>query len=258
MREQAILRGDAAGSDTERPESARAAVRVASELDVRVAWDLVLVTVLAPQLAPVLPALEASAARRIMFMFNTFEPIAPLRDAVGAGRFSFGFPMGVFTLLIHGKIHPQVRPGTTVDDPLFAQLFSAAGIPTVVERDMQSWLRSHAALVAPLMAIGVLVHTRGAGATWGEAAAHARAFAAGFALVHAQGNPILPKFVGVLASLPAWAMTPLFWILSRGKLLSDLGRLGTAEPRMLVDMMHSAALQLNVPLLAAPLLAIRP
>ncbi|WP_437539788.1 2-dehydropantoate 2-reductase N-terminal domain-containing protein [Sorangium sp. So ce726] len=241
--ERAIVRGD----------GERASVTVASSLDAATPWDLVLVTVLSPQVAAVLPTLRASTARRVMFMFNTFEPLEPLREAVGAERFSFGFPGGVFTLLIDGRIHPQVRAGTTVDDAEVAELFNAAGVPTVVERDMQSWLRSHAAMVAPLMSIGVIVHARGAGVTWKEAATHARAFAAGFEIVRAHGNAILPAAIGMSARLPRVVVAALLWMMSRTKMLSDLGRLGTAEPRMLIDMMNTAA-----PRLAAPLLAIRP
>lgn len=141
-KERAIVKGD----------GARAQVEVSASLDETVAWDLVLVTVLATQVATVLPTLKASAARRVMFMFNTFESLAPLREAVGAERFTFGFPGGVFTLLIDGKIQPQIRSGTTVSDEALAKVFETAGIPTVVEADMQSWLRTHAAMVAPLMA----------------------------------------------------------------------------------------------------------
>jgi 2-dehydropantoate 2-reductase len=236
-----------------RQDGERANVTVAASLETATDWDLVLVTVLATQVDAVLPVLRASSAGRVMFMFNTFERLEPLRDAVGAERFHFGFPGGVFTLLIDGKIRSRVRAGTTVDDVAFAELFAAAGIPTAVERDMQSWLRSHAAMVAPLMSIGVLVHKRGSGATWGESRAHARAFAAGFELVRAHGHPILPTAVSVLARLPRILVTPLFWLLSRTKMLDDLGRLGSAEPRMLIDMMSRAA-----PALAAPLVAIRP
>ncbi|WP_437328310.1 ketopantoate reductase family protein [Sorangium sp. So ce381] len=236
-----------------RGDGERAGVTVASSLDAATPWDLVLVTVLSPQVAAVLPAVRASAARRVMFMFNTFEPLEPLREAVGAERFRFGFPGGVFTLLIDGRIHPQVRAGTTVDDADVAELFNAAGVPTVVERDMQSWLRSHAAMVAPLMSIGVLVHARGAGVTWEEAATHARAFAAGFEIVRAHGNAILPAVLGMSARLPRVVVTALLWMMSRTKMSSDLGRLGAAEPRMLIDMMNTAS-----PRLAAPLLAIRP
>lgn len=236
-----------------RADGERTAVTVAATLDTTVAWDLVIVTVLAPQVAVLLPALRECKARRVMFMFNTFESIAPLRDAVGAARFSFGFPAGVFTLLVDGRIHPQIRAGTTVDDPEFARLFADAGIPTVVETDMQSWLRSHAALAAPLMAIGVLAHARGAGVTWAEARRHAHAFAAGFEIVRSGGNAILPRFAAVLAALPRVVVGALLWALSRTKMLRDLGRLGTAEPRMLIDMMAAAS-----PRLAAPLQAIRP
>jgi 2-dehydropantoate 2-reductase len=242
-KERAIVRSD----------GERAAVVVASVLDATTPWDLVLVTVLAPQVGAVLPVLRASVARRVMFMFNTFEPLEPLRETVGAQRFTFGFPAGVFTLLIDGRIRPKIRAGTTVDDAETAKLFSAAGIPTVVERDMHSWLRSHAALVAPLMSIGIIVHARGRGVTWKEATAHARASAAGVEIVRSKGHAILPSFIGMLASLPRTLVTSLLWALSRTEMIRDLGALGAAEPRMLVDMMSTAA-----PELAAPLLAIRP
>lgn len=242
-KEQAIVRGD----------GERARVEVAAALDVSTVWDLVLVTVLAPQVGAVLPTLRASAARRVMFMFNTFDPIEPLRQAVGAERFCFGFPMGVFTLLIDGRIHPQIRTGTTVDEPEFARLFSSAGIPTVVELDMHAWLRSHAALVAPLMSIGVTVHARGHGITWREAAAQAGAFAAGFAMVRGLGHAVSPGSVAVFASLPRPVVTGLLWALSRTRMLRDLGALGSAEPRMLIDQMSA-----TLPELAAPLLAVRP
>ncbi len=234
-------------------DGARAQVTVAAKLDETVPWDLVLVTVLATQVAAVLPALQASAARRVMFMFNTFESVAPLRDAVGAQRFSFGFPGGVFTLLVDGKIQPQIRAGTTVDDAELAKLFEAAGIPTVVEVDMQSWLRTHAAMVVPFMAVGTLVVARGRGVTWAEASLHAAAFVAGFAAVRSVGNALLPSGLATLPKLPRVMLTAMLWALSRTKTIRDLGALGPTEPRMLIDMMRVAA-----PEHAAALLAVRP
>lgn len=242
-KERAIVRGD----------GERAAVTVASALDTTVVWDLVLVTVLAPQVAAVLPTLRASAARWVMFMFNTFEPLDPLRDAVGEDRFTFGFPGGVFTLLIDGRIHPQVRAGTTVMHARWAQVFAAAGIPTVVEPDMHGWLRTHAAAVAPLMALGVISFARGAGVSWSEAGAYTAAFQAGFGIVRALGHEPRPAVLGTLSRLPRVVVTAMLWAMSRTKMSRDLGALGSAEPRMLIDMMSAAA-----PRLAAPLRAIRP
>ena len=67
-------------------------VLTAAKLDETVPWDLVLVTVLAFQVDALLPALGASAAKQVMFMFNTLDPLDRLREAVGPERFAFGFP----------------------------------------------------------------------------------------------------------------------------------------------------------------------
>lgn len=231
----------------------RAPVEVWASLDPSAAFDLVLVTVLAPQVAATLPALSASSARKVMFMFNTFDSIAPLREAVGAERFAFGFPGGVFCLLKEGRIEPTIRRGTTVSDAEIAELFSAAEIPTVVDDDMQSWLRSHAAMVYPLMAIGVRAVARAGGISWREAGLHADAFAAGMRIVRETGSDVRPG--GLVAALrtPRFVMAGLMWLMSRTKTLRDLGKLGEAEPRMLADMMSAAA-----PRLAAPIEAVRP
>lgn len=241
--EQAIVRTD----------GERAAVTVCAQLAPNIAYELVLVTVLATQVDAVLPSLKASAARKVMFLFNTFDAIAPLREAVGAQRFAFGFPAGIFCLLVDGRIRPAIRAGTTVDDPQTAALFEGAGIPTTIEPDMQSWLRTHAAMVAPLMSLGVIAHAQRRGVTWTEARAHAHAFRVGFDLVHAMGNLWVPKSLGTLSRLPRVLQTLLFWALSRTTMIRELGALGTTEPRMLIDMMTAAR-----PGLAAPLVAIRP
>jgi 2-dehydropantoate 2-reductase len=224
-----------------RTSGERAKVGVRAALDPAAPYDLILVTVLATQVGSVMPAIRESAARRVMFMFNTFEPIEPLRDAVGAERFSFGFPAGVFCLLVDGRIQDQVRSGTTVSDPEWARIFTAAKIPTVVDDDMHSWLRSHAAMVVPLMSIGVETVRRGRGVTWAEARKYRDALRAGFLLVITLGNSIRPPVLRTLAGLPKGFVTALLWAGSRTKMLHDLGRLGATEPRMLIDMMTAAA-----------------
>lgn len=236
-----------------RRDGARAAVSVAAALDEQTPWDLLLVTVLAPQLAQLLGAIARSHARRVMFMCNTFESIEPLRAAVGAHRFAFGFPGGVFALLVDGRIHPTIRAGTTVSDPAIAAVFTGAGIPTVVEDDMQGWLRAHAAMVVPLMAMSTVVLARGGRASWRECQRYADALVAGFAIVRAVGSVPRPAALAWAARLPRVALAAALWAFSGTSTLHDLGRLGAAEPRMLIDMMARAA-----PSLAAPLLAIRP
>lgn len=220
----------------------RAAVHVSPALDPTIAYDRVLVTVLASQVDAVLPALSASAATSIMFMFNTFEPLARLRDAVGAHRFAFGFP-AILAVLTDGVLHTQINTRglvTTVTDPAWADLLIAAGVPTVVHDDMESWLRAHAAFVVPFMIVSVAAHTRQAGITFAEARTLARATHEGFAVVRRLGNTITPAPVAALSRLPAPVIAGLLWAASRVPAVRRLGAAGPGEPRTLIDAMVAA------------------
>jgi 2-dehydropantoate 2-reductase len=220
----------------------RAAVRVSSALDATTGWDLVLVTVLVSQVDAVLPALAASAAKTVMFMFNTFEPLTRLRDAVGPSRFAFGFP-AILARVEEGKLASKVVTRgflTTVTDPAWAKVFTDAGIPAVVHADMESWLRSHAALVVPVMLASVTAHTRGSGVSWGEATNLARAMAEGLGLVRRLGNSITPAPVAMVSRLPTSLLASLLWTASRLDVIRKAGAAGYGEPRALIDAMSAA------------------
>ena len=77
--------------------------------------------------------------------------------------------------------------------------------------------------------------------------------ATGFDVVRGLGHDVKPSFVAVLSRLPRAVVASLLWSLSRTAMLRDLGALGPAEARMLVDMMTAAA-----PGKTAALLAVRP
>ncbi|WP_044987227.1 ketopantoate reductase family protein [Sorangium cellulosum] len=233
----------------------RAAVGVSAALDEAAAWDLVLVTVLAPQVDAVLPALAASAAKTVMFMFNTFEPLGRLRDAVGAARFAFGFP-AILATLDDGKLTSRIVTRgmvTPVTDAAWARVFTDAGIPAVVEPDMESWLRAHAAAVVPVMVAVATAHARKAGVSWTEAMDLARALEEGLRLVRQLGNTLTPAPIAALSRLPTPAAAALVWTLSRVEALRKTGAAGPGEPRALIDAMAAAA-----PGRTPALLAIRP
>ncbi len=128
-----------------------------------------------------------------------------------------------------GRIDPQIRRGSVSSNPEWARVFTEAGIPTEVESDMQSSLRSHAALVAPLMSTGTIAFARGAGLTWAESGAQAEALRAGVAIVRAAGNSIRPPVFGALLRFPRWLLGALLRALNRTRMLRDLGALGTAD-----------------------------
>ncbi len=221
-----------------------APVHAKGELDATTPWDLVLVPIRPQQLDGVLPPLRACAAKKIMFMFNTFEPLDGLREAVGADRFAFGFPAIVATLP-DGKLKREIVPRgqiTTVSDATWAKVFTDAGIPTVVHDDMHSWLRSHAAFIVPLMAAAAYVARRGGkGISWAEARACARAMAEGYRLVRELGNALTPSNVVALSRIPTFIVTLIIWAVSRTQMTRDLSAQGPGEGRALIDMMIASA-----------------
>ncbi len=221
----------------------RAPVEVAATLDSTTPWDLVLVTVLASQVAVLLPALAASRAKKVMFMFNTFEPLEPLRETVGRARFAFGFP-AVLANVNGGRLTSTiVRSGmqTTVSDEAWATAFAEAGVPTVVHPDMESWLRTHAAFVVPFMAVTWVAYERQAGISWRQALDHARAMDEGFRLVRQLGNVVTPAAMVAISRMPRAMVATLLWTASRVPSLRQAGAAGPGEPRTLIDMMTAAS-----------------
>jgi 2-dehydropantoate 2-reductase len=222
----------------------RATVRVADELDATTAWDLVLVTVLVSQVGVLLPTLSRSSAKTVMFMFNTFGSLERLRDAVGPKRFAFGFPAAVASLS-EGRLSSSIlRRGmsTTVTDPVWAKVFNEAGIPATVHPDMESWLRTHAAVIVPLAIAGGIADRRGSGLSKGESVQLARAMDEGFRLVRHLGNSITPAPMAVVERMPVRALAALVWGLTRlGVFARTLAVAPADEPRMLIDEMSAAA-----------------
>jgi 2-dehydropantoate 2-reductase len=221
----------------------RASVHVAGALDPSPPWDLVLVTVLASQVDAVLPALRASAAKTVMFMFNTFESLAPLRDAVGTERFAFGFP-AILANVDEGKLTTEIVTRgmvTTVTDARWAKVFNDAGIPSTTHADMESWLRTHAAFVVPAMIASNRAYERRAGISWGEAMDLGRAMSEGLALVRRLGNAITPMPMALVSRMPTAALAALLWLITRVPSVRKSGAAGPGEPRALIDAMNAAA-----------------
>ncbi|MGH3644772.1 MAG: ketopantoate reductase family protein, partial [Mycobacterium sp.] len=223
-------------------EGERAAVHVSAELDTTTDWDLVLVTVLASQVDVLLPALSAGAAKSVMFMFNTFQSLDRLRDAVGPHRFTFGFP-AIVAGLNDGQLTSTIlRRGmlTTVSDPLWAKVFTDAGLPATVHLDMESWLRTHAAVAVPIVIAGSTALRRGGGISRAEAVRLARAMKEGFQLVRHLGNAVTPAPIAIISHSPVAVLATLLWTLTRFDAFNRTIAVAPAdEPRTLIDEMSS-------------------
>lgn len=230
---------------------ARTVVQVSEAL---VPTGLIIVPVRAWQVEALLPSLRASDAP-VMFMFNQWDGLQALRDAVGRERFGWGFP-AIIAALRDGRLDARVVPRalerlqiTTIGalrdfrPPWldgWAQAFTRAGIPTVECSDMEAWLATHAALMTPMMAAGVLARSRGL--AWPEARAVVDAWREGFGLVRRRGLEVTPSTVEAIAKPPRWFMAAALWLASRLGGLRSLGQNGAEEPRFLLEAMGRSGL----------------
>ncbi|WP_426116814.1 ketopantoate reductase family protein [Massilia sp. PWRC2] len=238
----------------------RAAVAVCSALDESLAYDLVLVTVLAHQVDLLIPSLQRSAARRLLFAFNNFTPQV-LRDALGPLRCDFGMPFVQATLDAAGRLQAQIGAGgqkTRLGAQCWVDLFNDAGLPAVLESDMLRWLRCHVPLCVAFESVSVAAVRRGGGVSWAEAQLVARGMHEAFALVVSLGAPLYPAGKARLAGAPVWVAGAMLWSVARIKPFRELLAGGVDECRALVDTMTAAAELTNPAMAWANIAAMRP
>jgi 2-dehydropantoate 2-reductase len=232
-----------------------APVTVVEALDATVPYDLILATILAHHVDALIPALAASSARAILFMFNRFDRTDKWRDALGAGRLIHGFPNTSAFFEAGALLSVVDGPGmvTTLSSATWAAVIRDAGMPTEVETDMDSYLRTHAAFVVPLMVAAQWTWKRDSNLSWAEARRLTAALLEGLALVRALGHTVKPAFVARCARLPVPVLTGAAWLFSRTAAVRNLGEFGPDDVRSLIDAMVAAG-----PETTAELLAIRP
>ena len=255
-RRLAQLRRDGAVVDV---NGRRADLTVADALDTSIPYDLVIVTLLAHQVAAVMPSLQASAATSIQFMFNTFAA-GDLAQVIGE-RCTFGMPFVQATLDPDGKLKATVGAGgqkTLVSEQRWVDLFSAAGLPAALEPRMPLWLRCHAPMCVAFESVSIARMRRGAGASWREALALARGVHACFRLIEALGDPIYPQSKRMIDRSPASAVAALLWTMSRIRGFRELLATGRAECEALIDTMLEAAPASFARDQLAPIQAMRP
>ena len=183
----------------------RAEVRVVESLDEETPYDLVIVTLLAHQIEPLLPTLQHSAAGSIQFMVNTFEP-EQLQAAIGSERCAFGMPFVQATLDAEGRLNVVIGAGgqkSIMSRQRWVDVFNAAGLPARCEPEMLLWLRCHVPFCVAFESVSAAGVRRGGGASWGEALSLARGVRASFGLIKALGYSIYPQAKRLIDGSPS-------------------------------------------------------
>ncbi|MET9214642.1 MULTISPECIES: ketopantoate reductase family protein [unclassified Nocardia] len=203
-------------------------VRVGLEPALRHTYDLVLVAVQRPHIDALVPTLAANDSRAIMLMFNCASGADQWAGDLGADRLLWGFPAVLADLqdqVLEYAVVPaalrfvQITTIGTLDGretptlTAVREAFGGAGIPTTVDADIDAWLKTHAAYMAPIMAMGYVPPPGrfGPRLRWSDARALAAAMRTAFAAIRATGVGLTPGNMRFLDRLPAAALTGLLW-----------------------------------------------
>jgi 2-dehydropantoate 2-reductase len=238
----------------------RAGVRVGDALDEKTPYDLVLVTLLAHQVDSVLNALQRSAAKSVLFMFNNFDP-ERLQEAIGVERSAFGMPFIQASLDANGRLTSAIGAGgqkSKISRQRWVDVFTAAGLPAVLEPKMLLWLRYHVPLCIAFESVSVAGVRRGGGASWREATVIARGAQEGFGLIKGLGYPLYPSGKSLFHAIPATGLATVLWSVSRIRSFRELLATGLGECRALVDVLVGAAPRSNPPVSVGRIQAMKP
>ena len=218
----------------------RAQTTVADHLNEQAPYDLVIVTVLAHQAGDLLPTLRRSQARRVHFMFVTPEA-ARLRAGVGADRASFGMAAVLATVDGDGRLSLKIPKTKSMQgDEFLVDVFQAAGLPSVLEADMERWLRSQAPLTIAMESVAGAGMAHKRGATWGEAKVGARALRAGYSILREFGETPYPRNKDQMSRAPRFMVTLVLWGVSRSRFRETVGN-SAAEYQGLIDLFTAEA-----------------
>jgi 2-dehydropantoate 2-reductase len=201
-------------------EITKTPVNAVGSLDTAQPWDLVLLTITEHQFDEKLFGTLKACPKttEILFMFNTFASLDKYFNILGKERCIMGFPAIMASFYDGVLVHQFVSFGqiTIISSPDWRAVFSSAEITCVHEPDMQSWLRTHAAVALGGMSSIVAAARRKSGITLAEAQLSAGAAREGLALVKKLGNDITPRYIYYLAvAAPGFVLVGLLWSLTR-------------------------------------------
>ena len=241
-------------------DGTRTETRVAEHLNPDLPYDLLIVTLLAHQVGEVMPALQASTAACVQFMFNTFKP-EELIEAIGPERCALGMPFVQAKLDGDGRLKASIGAGgqkTLLGRKCWVDVFAAAGLPAALEPNMPAWLRSHSPMCVAFESVSAAGVRRGGGASWREALILAHGVHAAFCLIEALGYPVYPRSKQTIRRSPAALVAVMLWAMSRVRTFRELLATGRIECVALVDAMLTAASTAGDPVPVSAIAAMKP
>jgi len=199
-------------------------IKVTDSLGPDDVYDLIIVLVRKNQLIDILPSLAANRCTpNVLFMVNNAAGPHEIIAALGRERVLLGFAGAGGTRegqIIRGTILPGYLQPTCVGEldgqstlrvRQIAEILKSAGFPTVIRKNMDAWLKTHAALVSPVAnaiymsggSIYRLAHTKE------NVKIMVHAIREGFKVLHSLDIPITPTTMRIFELIPEPLMVSL-------------------------------------------------
>ena len=137
-------------------------VEIISELNVNDIYDFVFVTLRNDHIAEALPILAENKSRNFVFMINNANGFSDWEKILGENRVISAFPgaggkiensivhYNLTTRLVQPTTFGEINGAITKRIISLKQILKHAGFPTAISTNMDSWQKTHLALVCPL------------------------------------------------------------------------------------------------------------
>lgn len=211
-------------------------------------FDIVFVIVQSQQMKALVPVLTEHAARTIVLMFNCASGADQWNEQLGESKILWVFPSMLADFKRSArKVEYLVVPrpfefaqittigsgaegaSSTIEE--IRELFTKAGVSTAVTHDIDSWLKTHAAMMAPIMAAGYRQPGTVSAMSWETSVIVASAIKQSLTAVDRGGSRISPRNVRLLKVLPVRVLaTALCFVFSVPTARRSLGSHSAAGP----------------------------
>jgi 2-dehydropantoate 2-reductase len=190
-------------------------------------YDIVIVALRKNQLTEALPVISETRSKAVIFMvnnplgFSEYEKAAGKRHAVAAfpaaggsidnGTVSYYIPEGI-SRIAQASTFGELSGEITAELKSIADIFSKAGFNTALSRDMNSWQKTHVAVVSP-MANAVYKYN---GSNYDLSKSYSGvkemilAVREGFSVLEKLGFKITPMKLGICFKIPLFILVPFF------------------------------------------------
>ena len=233
-------------------------ISVISELKSDDIYDYIFVTLRNENLDDILPILAKNQSKNFVFMVNTPNGYSEWIKHLGEERIIPAFPGAggkVEDGIVHYQLTPRIIQPTTLGEinekkseriKALKKIIGKAGFPTTISKNMDSWQKSHIAMVCPL-AFGIY-YDGGNNYTLAKnkkaMTLMCKALKENFVFLHKSKYGIEPFKLNVFRIVPTFLLSKIMSVVFNTKLIETVGTNHALSARKEMEVLTSDFIQL--------------